>query len=75
MTNAKPIPKALHTITVLVRIASSLGPIFGIDPLESNRQCVDKAMEILGYDLASDPHGLGDQAIAKLNAEMDRSAS
>lgn len=70
MTNAKPIPKALHTVTVLVRIANSLGPLFEIERQESNRQCVHKAMEIIGYDWATDPHGLGDAAIAKMNAEF-----
>jgi hypothetical protein len=62
---SKPIPKSLHTVTVLVMLARRL--------MQSSQQprsadaAVDMALSILGYDADTvDTYGLKAQAVAKL---------
>lgn len=53
---SKPIPKSLHTVTVLVRLADSYGRA---DP----EGRIERALEFLGYGSAPDDHGLAAAAL------------
>lgn len=55
----KPIPKSLHTVTVLIKLAAHLASLtVGATP----RECVNDALEFLGYDLNDDAHSLASAA-------------
>ncbi len=63
MSKTNDLPKSLHTITAIVRVARFL------IAQELNAMpdgAVDRAVAILGYDLAVDPHGLAAKALAQL---------
>lgn len=62
---AKTLPKSLHTITVLYRIALDQ---FERDPTQSAHSCVAHGVNLLYFDWPHDPHGLIDAAVAKLQA-------
>jgi hypothetical protein len=63
----KQIPKSLHTITVIVRLARFCKgvTVFGDD---LNRRAVAYAMDLLGYKDAPDPYGLAAAALAQLES-------
>lgn len=63
---SKPLPKSLHTVTVLVRVATLLRD--AKLPILTAQQAVNAALDILGYDHEADPYGLA-AAAAK---QMDR---
>lgn len=69
----KPLPKSLHTVTVLVRVATLLrGAKF---PPLTAPEAVDAALDILGYDPENDPYGLAAAAakqMDKVNENGDR---
>lgn len=64
MANPNVMAKSLHTVTVLVTVAQLV---------QAQGQCptaqaaVLKAVELLGYDVAQDLHGLIAQAVKKMN--------
>lgn len=62
----KPLPKSLHTITAVTRLASHL---WHVDDELTPEQAITSALGILGYDYAwvPDPHGLAAKALAQLN--------
>lgn len=70
----KPIPKSLHTVTVLVAIAreqlvrTSSHPLYA-SPYEKlvYEDCVDCALATLGLHNMPDTYGLREQAIRKLS--------
>lgn len=70
----KPIPKSLHTVTVLVAIAreqlarTSRLAVYA-PPFEKlvYEDCVDCALAILGLHNMPDTYGLREQAIRKLS--------
>lgn len=49
----KPLPKSLHTVTVLVRMVRYFQFETG-----SYSRAMARALRILGYDAGDDPHGL-----------------
>jgi hypothetical protein len=61
----KVLPKALHTVTVLVRVARALQPA---NPHASNGGLVRLAIIALGYTDAADPHGLLESALKQMEA-------
>lgn len=61
----KPIPKSLHTLTVLVAIAHDQRVI--TMHRWTYEDCVDAALSILGLYNAPDVYGLREQAIRKLS--------
>lgn len=69
---SKPLPKSLHTVTVIYRLALAE---FERDSSQSAESCVAHALDLLGYEAAStnitttnpaDPYGLAHQAACKL---------
>lgn len=74
---SKPLPKSLHTVTVLYRLALAE---FERDSSQSAESCVAHALDLLGYPEAGvacrrnggnwqvDPHALAGQAADKLRA-------
>lgn len=59
----KNLPKSLHTVTVLVRMARVIhGHTLGAE------KAVDNVLEALGYTDAADSYGLRAAAIAQLKA-------
>lgn len=56
MTNAKPIPKSLHTVTVLWAVAADIRAHAHGET--SDELCVSEALDLLGYRNADDPHGI-----------------
>jgi len=63
------IPKSLHTVTVLVRIARTVKGA----PIQNAADCalrVNYALNVLGYADAPDAYGLADKACAILAREM-----
>lgn len=65
MTNTKPMAKALHTVTVLVRVASRLRDVTGFTP----EKAIAEAVAMLGYADAPDPQDLAGKALAQLQKE------
>ena len=63
---SKPIPKSLHTVSVLVRLADHLRSQNGIGTGKSTIQALDEAVAILGLSDAPDDYRLIDQAFKKL---------
>lgn len=61
----KPIPKSLHTVTVLVAIARE--QLLLTSHRWTYENCVDAALSILGLDNTPDAYGLREQAIRKLS--------
>lgn len=61
----KTMPKSLHTVTVLVRIASYIRQV---QPGESVKDCVRGAAIVLGYIDAPDAYGLQASAIKQMQA-------
>lgn len=63
---SKPLPKSLHTVTVLVQVARRLMKS-SQHTVPSAVAAVDMALSILGYDAdTDDTYNLKAQAIAKL---------
>lgn len=63
------IPKSLHTVTVLVRIARTVKGA----PIQNAADCalrVNYALNVLGYADAPDAYGLADKACAILAREV-----
>jgi transcription termination factor NusB len=58
----KPLPKSLHTVTAIVRVARY---IMAKHPTPANI-AVAEAVEVLGYYGASDPHALAAAALKQL---------
>jgi hypothetical protein len=64
----KPIPKSLHTVTVLSVMACQFKARFAdADAAE----CVESSLEALGYSDTPDAYGLRAAAIAKLSRLPD----
>lgn len=58
------VPKSLHTVTVLVvmaRMVRAARPAFTVE------QCIQTALEQLGYTVEQDIYKLTEQALKKLN--------
>ena len=65
----KPIPKSLHTVTVLVAVARELRQFFpGIETTDA----VARALRVLGYADTADTYGLAEKARAILAKESAR---
>jgi hypothetical protein len=62
---SKPLPKSLHTVTVIVRVAKALRPLH---PHATAEGLAGIALLALGYVLTDDPYGLERAAIAQLQA-------
>lgn len=58
----KTLPKSLHTVTALARLADYLAQA---ERYDAERAMTD-AFRILGYDRAADPYGLADRALAAM---------
>jgi len=58
----KPIPKSLHTVTVLVAMATIYR-----DMGYSVQGSIDRTLSALGYDILQDDYKLAEQALHKLN--------
>jgi len=58
----KPMPKSLHTITVLQRLAQ-LAKRQGFAGRDDPEGCMAWAVAFLGYGNAADPHGLAAKAL------------
>lgn len=63
----KPIPKSLHTVTVLVTMAKLMQQAHEERATISNHSAVFSCMQALGYSDSPDTYGLMEQAIKKLN--------
>jgi hypothetical protein len=64
----KSLPKSLHTVTVLVRVAVMLKGA-GFSPTNyTHAERMDEALRILGYSRANDPYDLAGQALKQLEA-------
>lgn len=63
----KPIPKSLHTVTVLVAIARDQATRDAIWEDMMAEELVDNALLLLGLADSPDVYGLRDQAIRKLS--------
>lgn len=61
---SKPLAKSLHTVTVLVRVATMLKKR---DLAFSNTEAVHGAMQVLGLSGMPDDYGLAAQAIKQLS--------
>ena len=59
-----PVPKSLHTVTVLVTMAKLIQET---RPHYIKEDAVYKALDVLGYPTESDHYGLALQALKKLN--------
>lgn len=59
----KPIPKSLHTVTVLVTVAK----LIQASTPYSNAGAVNAALVLLGYDPATDTYELATKATKQLN--------
>lgn len=67
MSDIKPLPKSLHTVTAVVNVARFLQK--GEGPFKPhNEAAVTEALSILGYDFVTvpDPHRLAAKAVAAL---------
>ncbi len=60
----KPLAKSLHTVTVLVRVATMLR---NRDLAYSNVEAVYGALQVLGLSDMPDAYGLAAQAVKQLN--------
>jgi hypothetical protein len=61
----RPIPKSLHTVTVLVKLARHFEDWESMPPEDA----VDFAMRSLGLRHLPDPHGLRAAALKQLNGK------
>ena len=59
-----PVPKSLHTVTVLITMAKLIQET---RPHYTKEDAVYKALETLGYTSTADHYGLALQALKKLN--------
>lgn len=57
------LPKSLHTITAIVRVARFIMA----EGRHTAAEAVGDAVNVLGYDNAADPDGLAAKALAQLN--------
>ena len=64
-TETKALPKSLHTVTAIVRVAETM---MEVDNHTSSRRAIESALSILGYAGAPDPHGLAAKALKALEA-------
>ena len=64
MSTDRSLPKSLHTVTVLVRVAKAVADYEGIDPL--SYKAMDLALAILGLDNMPDTYGLVTAALKQL---------
>jgi hypothetical protein len=60
----KPLPKSLHTVTVLVRVAKAIGQYEGLD--HDCMEVMELTLSILGADTSPDNYGLVDAALKQL---------
>lgn len=64
----KPIPKSLHAVTVIVKLAKHARGFLVIGD-DVDRRSIEWAMEFLGYaELGQDIYGLAEQARKQLKA-------
>lgn len=56
----KPIPKSLHTVTVLRRVATHIANVEGLLPEDDD--CLQQALYVLGLSYLEDSYGLVQQA-------------
>jgi hypothetical protein len=70
MTEAttKPLPKSLHTVTVLVRVARHLQNSEPSAARPNNETAVDEALVLLGHRDTPDTYCLGAAAVKQMNA-------
>ena len=61
---SKPLPKSLHTVTVLVRVAKAIGEYEGLD--HDCMAVMKLTLAILGADASRDNYGLIDAALKQL---------
>lgn len=62
--STKPLPKSLHTVTVIVRVARLLQR----ERNETRDSAVVSAFEALGYSVDADPYDLRGQALRQMGA-------
>lgn len=63
---AAPVAKSLHTVTVLVQVATYVRRNTRASDPEA---ALERAMVLLGLEGRPDPHGLRDRALAALTKE------
>lgn len=63
-TETKALPKSLHTVTAIVRVARYAQML---DEM-SDADAVKTALDVLGYAGAPDPHGLAAKALKAMEA-------
>lgn len=73
----RPLPKSLHTITVIIRLAHRA---YEQDTSTSPASCISEALNILGYDDAAviyptghpihDPHNIAYLALSKFRKDL-----
>lgn len=63
---AKPIPKSLHTVTVIVKLANFHHGAERCEPETS----IAWALKLLGYDAANDPYNLASAARKQMGFDL-----
>ena len=63
----KAIPKSLHTVRIITIVAQDIFDNASGDTTAA--ECVRDALEMFGYRLAPDPHGLAAKAEAQIDTE------
>ena len=65
---SKPLPKSLHTVTVIVRVALSVQRAMFDRPLPipTDIEAINTALEILGIDSMPDDHAIVAQCLKQL---------
>ena len=61
---AKPLPKSLHTVTAIVRVARFIYN----EGCPSRPEAIADAIDILGYRGAADPYGLAAASLKQMTA-------
>ncbi len=67
MTNPKPLPKSLHTVTVLVNVAQMIQRLND----QIDECAVGSALTVLGYDGSPDAYGLAAKAVKAMRQGND----
>lgn len=65
---SKPLPKSLHTVTVIVRVSRLLQGCGYPSGEFTDEERVGMALGALGYDPENDPYGLAAAALKQLGA-------
>jgi hypothetical protein len=68
VASARPVPKSLHTVTVILKLARTA---MLVERPDTPEHCIAWAFRFLGYEGAPDPHGITEAALKALRAEME----